>query len=67
MTEQFEAVNVHDLAAEALSAKHRRLMQDKCAHEEIYSSAVRGPLGFSENRFCLDCGKSWHSSKGCQP
>ncbi len=45
---------------ETLSEKNKRLRQEKCQHEEVYSSAVSGPDGSYANRFCLDCGKSWH-------
>jgi hypothetical protein len=61
------AMTVHELAAETLVEKNRRLRQQNCQHEEVYSSSVRGPQGFSENRFCLDCGKSWHRADGGQP
>lgn len=51
-----------ELANEALVQKHRRLIQEKCRHEEVYSSSVLSPDGYHVNRICLDCGKSWHSS-----
>jgi hypothetical protein len=49
-----------DLVNETLTQKHRRLMQEKCQHEEVYSSTVASPTGTFTNSFCLDCGKSWH-------
>jgi hypothetical protein len=48
-----------ELANETLVQKHRRLMQEKCSHEEVYSSTVAGERVFT-NSVCLDCGKSWH-------
>ncbi len=50
-----------ELVRETLSEKHKRLRQEKCQHEEVYSSAVSGADGRFTNRFCLDCGKSWHN------
>jgi hypothetical protein len=50
-----------ELANETLTQKHRRLMQEKCGHEEVYSSTVVSVDGAFTNSFCLDCGKSWHS------
>jgi hypothetical protein len=52
-----------ELAKETLVEKHRRLIQAKCQHEEVYSSTVAAPTGTFTNAFCLDCGKSWHTSK----
>lgn len=51
-----------ELQAETLVQKHTRLMQEKCQHEDTYSSTVYTPRGSSVNRLCFDCGKSWHSS-----
>ncbi len=45
-----------ELQAETLTQKHRRQQQERCAHEEVYSSAVTGPRGTFENKFCLDGG-----------
>jgi hypothetical protein len=56
-------MNLAELANETLTQKHRRLMQEKCRHEEVHSSTVRGPGGTFTNKFCLDCGKGWHSSQ----
>lgn len=49
-----------ELANETLTQKHRRMMQEKCRHEEVYVSTVAGPDGVFANSFCLDCGKSQH-------
>lgn len=51
-----------ELVNETLTQKHRRLMQAKCAHEDIYSSTVVSDGGAWTNSFCWDCGKSWHSA-----
>lgn len=53
-------MTLQELADETLVQKHIRLTQEKCQHEEIYSSTVAGPAGTFTNSFCLDCGKSWH-------
>jgi hypothetical protein len=53
-------MDLAELQRETLTQKHRRLMQAKCPHPEIYSSTVAGPSGTFTNRFCLECGKSWH-------
>lgn len=45
-----------ELANETLVQKHRRLMQAKCRHEEVYSSTVISSRGTFTNSFCLDCG-----------
>lgn len=57
-------LTVAELQAETLSQKHKRLMQEKCPHEEIYTSSVwcRDEEVTYQNRFCLDCGKSWHNA-----
>lgn len=47
-----------DLINETLSQKHRRLMQAKCPHDEVYESTVTGPDGTFTHRICLDCGAS---------
>ena len=44
------------LIHETLSQKHRRLMQAKCTHDEIYESTVASADGTFTTRFCLDCG-----------
>lgn len=51
-----------ELARETLVEKNVRLQQEKCRHKEIYSSSVTSDWAYSTNRFCFDCGKSWHSS-----
>lgn len=56
-------MTIAELAAETLVQKHTRLMQAKCPHDEIYSSTVTTRDGTFTNRFCLDCGKSWHRSR----
>ena len=52
-----------ELVRETLTQKHRRLRQERCRHEEIYSSSVTSDWGDSTNRFCWDCGKSWHERR----
>lgn len=54
-------MTLQELASETLTEKHRRLMQAKCPHEEIYSSTVGSADGAFTNSFCMDCGKSWRS------
>lgn len=54
-------MNLTELVNETLTQKHRRLMQEKCRHKEVYVSTVAGPDGVFTNSFCLDCGKSQHS------
>ncbi len=49
------------LRSETLTQKHTRLKREKCSHEEIYSSTVRGPAGEFTTSVCLECGQSWHS------
>lgn len=49
-------MTIEELARETLIEKHRRLMREKCQHEEVYSSTVAGPAGTFTNSFCLDCG-----------
>ena len=57
-------MTLEELTKETLSEKNRRLRQEKCQHEEIYSSTVAGPHGTFTNALCLDCGKSWASAHG---
>jgi hypothetical protein len=56
-------MTLQELQNETLAQKNRRLVQAKCAHEEIYCSTVLGPDGTHETRVCLDCGKSWNKSR----
>lgn len=56
-------MTLDELARETLTEKNRRLLQAKCEHEEVYSSAVTGPDGTYSNSFCLDCGKSFISAR----
>ncbi len=51
-----------ELQAETLTQKHRRQQQERCAHEEVYSSTVMAPAGTFTNMACLDCGKTWRTS-----
>lgn len=51
-------LTLEELQRETLVEKHSRLKQERCLHEEIYSSTVYGPDGAFTNKFCLDCGKS---------
>lgn len=50
-------MTLNEFVSEPLTQKNRRLMQEKCRHEEIYSSTVAGPEGTFTNSFCLDCGQ----------
>lgn len=52
-------MTLDDLMNETLVEKHRRLMQAKCQHEEVFSSSFCGPEAHFTDRFCLDCGKHW--------
>jgi hypothetical protein len=58
-------MTLDELTKETLSQKHRRLMQAKCCHPEVYSSTVLGtrPSGVFTNSVCLDCGKHWRSQE----
>ena len=56
-------MTLEELARETLVEKNRRLRQAKCTHEEVHRSTVTGPSGTFTNAFCLDCGKSWHTSQ----
>jgi hypothetical protein len=56
-------MTLEELTKETLSQKHRRLMQAKCRHPEVYSSTVAGPSGVFTNSICLDCGKHWRSQE----
>lgn len=56
-------MTLDELVRETLTEKHRRLQQEKCKHEDTYSSTVDGPNGTFTNKLCFDCGKSWHSEK----
>lgn len=52
-----------ELQNETLSEKNMRLQQERCPHEEVYSSLVWSAASgtTSTNRLCLDCYQSWHS------
>jgi hypothetical protein len=52
-------LTLDELVNETLTQKHRRLRQERCRHEEVYSSTVASKDGVFTNSFCLDCGKSW--------
>lgn len=54
-------MTLQELANETLTQKHRRLMQERCSHDEVYSSTVASRNGIFTNAFCLDCGKSLSS------
>lgn len=56
-------MTLQELAAETLTQKHKRLMQAKCQHQDVYSSAVSGPNGTFTNGFCWDCGKRFHTEE----
>lgn len=56
-------MTLQDLINETLVEKNCRLQQEKCKHEEVWSSTVRGPDGTFTNSFCLDCGKSLHDAR----
>lgn len=49
-----------ELVKETLVEKHIRLKQEKCRHEETWSSTFLGPNGGFTKRGCFDCGKFWH-------
>ncbi len=49
-------MTLQQLADETLVQKHRRIMQAKCKHGEVYSSTVTGPDGTFAHSVCLDCG-----------
>lgn len=51
-------MTLKELVKETLVQKNRRMRQEKCSHEEVYSSTVIGPDGIFTNTFCLDCGKA---------
>jgi hypothetical protein len=50
-------MTLEEMARETLMEKHRRLMKERCLHDEVYSSSVTGPAGSHTVSFCLDCGK----------
>jgi hypothetical protein len=56
-------VTLQELAAETLVQKHIRLTQAKCRHKECGSSSVTSERGTFTQRYCLDCGKTWHSRR----
>ena len=56
-----DRVTLEQLANETIIQKHRRIMQAKCSHSEVYGSTVRGPSGTFTNAYCLDCGKTWRA------
>jgi hypothetical protein len=47
--------HIQELALETLSQKHRRELQEKCEHLDIYRSCVNGVT----NAICMDCFKWW--------
>ena len=49
-----------ELMAETLMQKHRRLQQEKCKHEEAFSSGVTSDRGSFGQKVCFECGKVWH-------
>lgn len=53
------SMTVAMLAAETLSEKNRRKRQEKCKHEEIFSSTCTGPAGTFTTAVCMECGKHW--------
>lgn len=57
-------MTLDDLVKETLTEKNRRLRQEKCGHEEVVCSSVTSPVATYENRFCMDCGKSWRLVDG---
>ena len=57
------AMTLAQLVRETLTEKHRRLRQEKCKHEDTYSSGCTGPTGSYTNVFCWDCEKSWHYAR----
>lgn len=59
-------MTLQELINETLVEKNRRLRQEKCQHPEVYCSSVTGDSGHFENRFCLDCGKTWHREFPCR-
>jgi hypothetical protein len=54
-------MTLEKLVKETLTQKNARLQQERCRHKEIYSSIVTSPDGTFTNRYCFDCGKSWHT------
>jgi len=44
-------LSLKELVRETLIQKHRRLMQEKCSHNDIHSSTVSGPDGTFTNSF----------------
>ncbi len=51
-------MTLDELVNETLTQKNRRLRQERCPHDEVYSSTVSVPVGEFSNSVCLDCGKS---------
>lgn len=56
-------MTLQELAAETLVEKNRRLRQEKCRHEEMFTSTVTSPGGVYTNKVCMDCGASWHEER----
>lgn len=54
-------LSLKELAAESLVQKHRRLMQAKCEHREVFTTTVVSERGAVTNKVCLDCGKHWRN------
>ena len=58
-------MTLEELVRETLVEKHLRLRQERCKHNgDTYISCVASPEGTFVTVVCLDCGKSWHESKG---
>lgn len=53
-------LTIKELERETLTAKHRRLLQERCKHKDVYSSTMLSQNGTFTNSVCFDCGKSWH-------
>lgn len=56
-------MTVQMLVAETLSEKNRRVRQEKCEHEEIFSSTCLGPAGEFTTAVCMECGKVWRAER----
>jgi hypothetical protein len=52
-------MTIEELVRETLVEKSRRLRQEKCLHQEVYSTSCTSKEGAFQNSFCLDCGKAW--------
>jgi hypothetical protein len=56
-------MTLEELQRETLGEKNRRLRQEKCRDEEIYSSIIVTPFKRVGLRLCLDCGKNFASKR----